>query len=112
MRILLDECVNPQVRAAFPDHLVKTVHEMGWQGDTNGKLLALAEANQFDVFVTLDQNLCHQQNVAARKLGFMVVSVPDNNIKFYQPLFRELNTAAKTIKAGEVTYILSPSRQG
>ena len=112
MRILLDECVNPQVRAAFPDHLVKTVREMGWQGTTNGKLLALAEADQFDVFVTLDQNLCHQQNIAARRLGFMVVRVPDNNIKFYQPLFRDLNTAAETVMAGEVTYILSPSRQG
>ena len=79
-----------------------------WRGTTNGKLLTLAEANQFDVFVTLDQNLCHQQNIAARKLGLMVVEVPDKNIKFYQPLFSQLNTAAETVKAAEVIYVFSP----
>ena len=56
MRILLDECINPRVRAAFKGHQVKTVVEMGWRGITNGRLLALAEAD-FDVFVTVDQNL-------------------------------------------------------
>jgi hypothetical protein len=91
---------EPTGKSCLPDHLVKTVREMGWQGATNGSLLALAETNRFDVFMTLDQNLCHQQNVAARRLGFVVVKVPDNNIKFYQPLFRELNAAAETVKVG------------
>jgi predicted nuclease of predicted toxin-antitoxin system len=108
MRILLDECVNPRVRAGFPNHDTKTVVEMGWQGTANGKLLTLAEANQFEVFVTVDQNLYHQQNIAARKLGLIVVRVPDNNIKFYQPLFSELNTAAETVRVGEVIQVVSP----
>ena len=108
MRILLDECVNPRVKAAFPNHAVKTVIEMMWQGTVNGELLALAEANEFDVFVTVDQNLHYQQNVAARKLGFVVVKVPDNNIKFYRPLFFELNKAAESVKAGEMIHVYSP----
>ncbi len=86
--------------------------EMGWRGASNGRLLALAEASRFDAFLTLDQNLRHQQNVSARKLGFIVVRVPDNNIRFYRPLFAELNRAAETIKAGEVILIVSPSLQG
>ena len=108
MRILLDECVNPRVKAAFPSHEAKTVREMAWQGATNGELLALAEANNFHVFVTIDQSLRYQQNMAARKLGFVVVKVPDNNIKFYRPLFSELNTAAESVKAGQVIHIHSP----
>lgn len=56
MRILLDECVNPRVREAFPNHQTQTVKDMGWAGITNGKLMALAQLN-FDVFVTVDQNL-------------------------------------------------------
>jgi len=95
MRILLDECVNPRVRMAFPNHEVRTVNEMGWRGASNGRLLALAETSRFDAFLRLDQNLCHQQNVSARKLGFIVVRVPDNNIRFYQPLFAELKTPPK-----------------
>ena len=35
MRVLLDECVNPRVKAAFADHEVQTVKGMGWGGITN-----------------------------------------------------------------------------
>ena len=108
MRILLDECVNPRLKIAFPNHEVRTVLEMGWRGTTNGRLLTLAEANEFDVFLTLDQNLCHQQNLAARRLGFIVVRVPDNSMRFYQPLLPELASAAETITAGQVIYIVNP----
>lgn len=30
MRILIDECVDPRVKALFAEHDAKTVHEMGW----------------------------------------------------------------------------------
>jgi len=56
MRVLIDECVNPRVRAAFVGHHVRTVVEMGWGGLTNGNLLAQA-SEHFDVFLTLDQAL-------------------------------------------------------
>lgn len=108
MRFLLDECVNPRVKAAFPNHEVKTVIDMMWRGTLNGELLALTEAKEFDVFVTVDQNLRYQQNIAARKLGIVVVKVPDNNIKFYRPLFFEINKAAEAVKAGEVIQVYSP----
>jgi predicted nuclease of predicted toxin-antitoxin system len=56
MRILLDECVNPRLRAAFPGDEVKTVDEMNWRSVTNGRLLQEA-AVYFDLLITLDQNL-------------------------------------------------------
>jgi predicted nuclease of predicted toxin-antitoxin system len=108
MRVLLDECVNPRVRAAFKGHHVKTVVEMGWRGITNGMLLALAESD-FDVFVTLDQNLEYQQNVPKIKLGFLVIKVPDNKIRFYEPIFAAMCAAAEGIEAGRVIHITSPA---
>ena len=42
MRILLDECVNPRLRLAFPGDDVKTVAEMGWRALTNGALFVEA----------------------------------------------------------------------
>jgi hypothetical protein len=48
MRVLLDECVNPRVKEAFPQHEVQTVKGMGWGGFTNGKLMSLAQQS-FDV---------------------------------------------------------------
>jgi predicted nuclease of predicted toxin-antitoxin system len=107
MRILLDECVNPRLSWAFTGHEVQTVVEMGWGGITNGKLLALAQ-QQFDVFVTIDQNLEHQQNVASLRLGVVVVVVPDNNIRFFKPLFAEVLDAIQAVAAGKVIRVVSP----
>jgi predicted nuclease of predicted toxin-antitoxin system len=52
MRILLDECVNPRLKEAFPGHDVRSTHEMGWNNSPDGKLLRLAQAD-FDVFLTI-----------------------------------------------------------
>lgn len=64
MRILLDECVNPRLRLAFPGDTVKTVAEMGWQSFTNGQLMKEA-APHLEIFVTLDQNLQFQNPSAS-----------------------------------------------
>jgi predicted nuclease of predicted toxin-antitoxin system len=107
MRILIDECVNPRVKQAFKSHDAKTVIEMDWRGIGNGKLLALAEEKQFQVFVTVDQNLEYQQNMAARKLGFVVVHVPDNNIKYYEPIFARMCEVAEAVKPGHLIHVHS-----
>jgi predicted nuclease of predicted toxin-antitoxin system len=110
MRVLLDECVNPRVRDAFPKHAVRTVIEMGWGGITNGRLMVLAQQN-FDVFVTVDQNLEHQQNLAKLTLGLVIVAVPDNNIKYFKPIFVELQRAAESVRPGRVIHVASPELQ-
>lgn len=46
-------------------HECKTAQQCGWGGKTNGELLRLAES-QFDLFVTSDQNIRYQQNLAGR----------------------------------------------
>lgn len=66
MFILLDENLlskklkRPLVEAG---HNVQNVDDMGWRGIKDGQLLNLAEAQPFDVFVTADRNLIHQQNL-------------------------------------------------
>src|SRR5579863_7973102 len=101
MRILLDECVNPRVRDAFLKHEVRTVQEMGWGGIANGKLMALAQQS-FNVFVTVDQNLEYQQNLAKLTVGLVAVVVPDNNIRYFRPIFPELLRAVESVRAGQV----------
>lgn len=71
MRILLDQGTPAPLRRALPDHEVVTAHEKGWATLTNGELLAAAEGS-FDVLVTTDQNLRHQQNLAGRRLAVLV----------------------------------------
>jgi hypothetical protein len=110
MRVLLDECVNPRVKNAFAKHEVRTVIEMGWGGITNGRLMALVQ-QRFDVFVTIDQNLEYQQNLTKLTFGLVVVAVPDNNIKYYRPIFAELMKAAESVRPGQVIHIVSPELQ-
>jgi len=77
MRILLDECLPKKLKKDFKNFEVKTVSEMGWAGKTNGELLPLAE-NNFDIFITADQNLQYQQNLKGRCITIFVLKAPDS----------------------------------
>ncbi len=70
MRILLDESLPRPLARLFPEHEVRTVAAMDWTGTRNGELLQLA-AGEFDVFLTADQNLEHQQNLGALPIALL-----------------------------------------
>ena len=86
MRILLDECVNPRLRLAFPGDAVRTVAEMGWRSLTNGRLMEAAVPH-FDVLVTLDQNLAFQNPTGRYPLGIVVLVSRFNHIAAYRTQF-------------------------
>ncbi len=68
MRVLLDECLPRRLKADLAGHEATTVPEAGWAGTKNGDLLQLAAA-RFDAFVTIDQGLAFQQNLAGALAG-------------------------------------------
>ena len=68
MRVLLDECLPRRLKRDLAGHEVTTVPEAGWAGTKNGELLRLAAA-RFDAFVTIDQGLAFQLNMAAASAG-------------------------------------------
>jgi len=51
---------------------VDTVYERGWSQLTNGALLVEA-AKSFDLFITTDQQLSYQQNLATSKISVLVL---------------------------------------
>ena len=53
---------------------MSTAYELGWATLKNGELLAAAESNGFEVFVTTDTNLAYQQNLSKRKIAIVVLS--------------------------------------
>lgn len=90
--MLLDECVPKRLRRELPEHEVRTVVEQGWGGIRNGALLRRAVA-EFDVFLTVDQNLRFQQNLAALPLPVVLLVAPRNDIdvlRLLMPQVREL----------------------
>ena len=85
MRILLDECVNPRVRQAFPTHEVITVAEAAWRALPDVELVSLAQG-RFDVFVTIDQGFEFEQNLSKLTFGVVVIHVARNRIESYSSL--------------------------
>ena len=104
MRILLDECVHVGIKAAFPGHFVSTVPEAGWSGIKNGRLLALVDGN-FDAFLTIDQNIRFQQNLNNLPFAILFVSVPNNMLSSWQPLYALLKETIEQLQPGNIRTI-------
>jgi len=74
VRILFDQGTPAPLRRLLGSHQVETAFERGWQTLTNGELLAAAERDGFDILLTTDKNLRHQQNPSARSIAIIVLS--------------------------------------
>ena len=73
MKILFDQGTPVPLRAFLADHTVDTAFELGWSALRNGELLAAAEKSGYQLLVTTDQNLKHQQNLRNKKLAVLVL---------------------------------------
>ena len=73
-RILLDQNVPVGVRQFLRGHEVRTAYQMGWSDLSNGDLLATMEAAGFDLLISSDQNLVHQQTMAGRRISVLVLN--------------------------------------
>lgn len=104
MRILLDEGVNPRLRLAVFGDRVKTVAEMGWRSLTTGHLVEQA-ASQFDLLVTLDQNIRFQNPTRNYALGILVLITRFNHLAAYRPQFGDIRDAARRTKPGQVNIL-------
>ena len=89
MRVLLDECLPRRLKRDLVGHEARTAPEMGWAGKSNGELLALA-VEHFDVFLTSDRNLSHQQDLSLFDIAVVVLVASTNRLEDLRPLKREI----------------------
>ena len=105
MRILLDECVPKALKRSFrPDHQPLTVADAGWGGLKNGALLQRA-AEQFEVFVTVDASIRHQQRLERYPIIFVLLEALRNDIVLLEPLVPQVLEALATAKPGDLVVI-------
>jgi hypothetical protein len=76
MLVLLDQGTPVPLGRHLLGHSVRTASQQGWATLGNGELLAVAEAEGFDVFVTTDKNLRYQQRLSGRRMAFVVIMYP------------------------------------
>jgi hypothetical protein len=105
MRILLDECAPCRLRWELPGHDVRTVPEIGWSGKKNGELLALMATHGFEVLITVDQNLRHQQNLQTASFAVMVLIAATNRLIDLVPLMPSARVALGSIGPGDVVEV-------
>lgn len=98
MRILLDECVPRRLKRSFRTYgLVLTVTDAGLSSYTNGQLLRRISGD-FDVLITIDKSIQHQQNLAAYDIGLVLLRVPTNDIADVEPVLPRLFARWSEIK--------------
>jgi len=74
VRILFDQGTPAPLRGFLTGHRVETCSERGWSTLTDRELLDQAEAAGFDLFITTDRNLKHQQGLLGSRLAILVLS--------------------------------------
>jgi hypothetical protein len=71
--VLFDQGTPAPLRYALVGHVVHTAYERGWSSLKNGELIAAAESEGFEVFLTTDKNLKYQQNLMNRTMAIVVL---------------------------------------
>lgn len=105
MKVLLDECVPWPMHKLLVGHECKTAQQMGWNSLQNGALIKQAETC-FDIFVTSDQNIRYQQNLAGRKIAILQLST--NNLRRIIGSAVLIQTAVASLKPGDFVMLEIP----
>lgn len=103
-RVLLDENLPRLLKRDLPGVEVRTVAEQGWSGTRNGTLLRLAD-EVFDVFLTADRNLPHQQTLSTLRLGIVVLALGSTKLEPLRASAHAILDAIHTVRSGELRYV-------
>lgn len=76
MLVLFDQSTPVPIRQFLKGHTVETAFQRGWDKLKNGELLKAAQDAGFDVLVTPDKNILHQQNLKAHAIAIVVLGNP------------------------------------
>jgi hypothetical protein len=100
VKVLLDENLDPRFRKLLTDHDCTTALFAGWAGLKNGSLLATAEASGFEVFLTGDRKIPHEQNMEGRLIAIVVLTA--HQLSIIRGHIAEISEAINAVKPGTI----------
>lgn len=109
MRILLDHNLDWRLWELLQPHEVHTTRRMQWDRYENGELLNVAQA-EFEILLTTDANLYHQNKVANYTIAVIVLRAYRNSYQALTPLMAEVMQRLETIQPGEVVYVYADEK--
>lgn len=86
MKLLLDENLPERLKRDFAEYEIFTVRDKSWNSKKNGELLELMLAENFNVLITFDQNLEHQQNFEKYSITVFVLVAENNTYQILSEL--------------------------
>jgi len=108
MLVLLDHGTPRGIARALQGHIIKEAKAQGWDTLSNGDLLKAAEEAGFEVLLTTDTNLPHQQNLQGRKLAIVILS--RNRWSLVHPMMQQIADAVNAAKPGTCAVVDIPAR--
>lgn len=109
MRVLFDHNLPRKLRNEFAPHFVSLTKEQGWNDLGNGKLLDAAQS-LFDVLLTADANIYHQQKVARFDIAVIVLRVYDLRPDSLRPLIPDVLDLLNKVEPGKIYYIYADEK--
>ena len=103
MKVALDEDAPEQIADHLPGHDVQSVRQLGLKGTKNGKLLDAIEAAGFSCFITCDQRMEREQNLARRAFSIFLLST--NHWPTIEPNVGKIASALDEAQPGTVTKV-------
>ena len=104
MRLLLDECVPRRLKRDFERFDISTVKDAGFLGLKNGNLIKAAQGN-FEVLITVDKNIQHQQNRSELSIAIIILSAFTNRYESLSPLVSRAIQELESIRVGEIVTV-------
>lgn len=107
MKVLLDNNVNYRFGKLLFGHEIVHVQDRGWESLVNGKLLTEAEKAGFQVLITADKQMQHQQNMKSRNICIVILGSKKITLKSIAPLAPQiLDVLAGEIQPGTIIFAL------
>jgi len=101
MKLLLDENLPRKLKNDFREFEIYTVSDKLWNGKKNGELLQIMIEERFDVLLSFDKNLQHQQNFNKYPIAVFLLDAEDNTYLTLQKLvYRVKELLQQPLKMG------------
>ena len=107
MKLLLEECLPRKLKNHLLGHECHTVPEAGWAGKKNGELLLLGEKSGFDIFLTLDRGMEHEQNLKGLDIAVVLLSAKSSRLADLVPRIPAILTALGSVQRGQLIRVAS-----
>ena len=105
MRLLLDECIDEGLRHHFTGHECRTCRYAGLTGLANGALLTAADRADFEVLITVDQNMPSQQSLRGRSISLLVMRARTTSLDDLLVLMPDVLKVLESLRPGEVVRV-------